>query len=362
MVSKSAIGLGAAGILASLLPALEAAQVPAGFQDRRLIAGLDQPTACEFAPDGRLFILLKEGRVRVFRDDALVPEPALTLSVNPRGERGLLGIAFDPKFERNHFVYLYYTTPNAQPTNRVSRFVIDGDRIDPGSERLVIGGIRSYAGNHNAGCLRFGPDGQLYVAIGDGGESPELAQDLESLNGKILRIKPRGGIPRDNPFVGQSGRRGEIWCFGLRNPWRFRFDLLDGTLFIADVGEGPDEINLGAAGANYGWPTVEGSVNRPGFVDPIYEYSFGNAGNAVVGGVVYRGSAFPAEYRGVYFFGDYVQGLIRYLVLSEDHTVEQVRDFASDVGDIVHLIDGPDGALYYATISGQIRSIRYRGR
>jgi len=339
---------------------LDATQVPPGFRDQRLVSGLDLPVACEFAPDGRLFILLKGGEVRIYKDHALLPDPALTLAVNSASERGLLGLAFDPKFARNGFIYLYYTTAEASPHNRVSRFVAQGDRIDPASERILVDGIRSDAGFHNGGCLRFGPDRKLYVSTGDGGSMPQLAQDLGSINGKILRINRGGGIPPSNPFVGQPGARGEVWCYGLRNPWRFSFDPAGGLMLIGDVGRDIDEIDVGQPGHNYGWPIAEGPSNNPAFTNPIYSYTFLPQSNALIGGIVYRGENFPVEYQGVYFFGDYEQGFIRYLELTSANTVAAVREFATDVGGIVHLTSGPDGALYYVTLEGRIRRIFYR--
>ena len=337
-----------------------AAQLPPGFRDQNVVSGLDQPVACEFAPDGRLFILLKEGQVRIFDGAELLPEPALTLAVNSASERGLLGLAFDPKFARNGFLYLYYTTSEASPRNRVSRFVVEGNRIDPVGERILVDGIRSDAGFHNAGGLQFGPDRKLYVATGDGGAQPQLAQDLGSLNGKILRINRGGGAPRSNPFVGQPGARGQIWCYGLRNPWRFTFDPPTGLMLIADVGLDIDEVNVGAPGLNYGWPAAEGPSDNPSFTNPIYSYTFLPQSNSLIGGFVYRGEQFPAAFQGVYFFGDFSQGFIRYLELIADHTVAAVRDFATDVGGVVHLTTGPDGALYYVTLEGRIRRIIHR--
>jgi len=347
-------------LVLGLAATLPAAELPAGFRDRLVVGGLDQPVACEFAPDGRLFILLKGGQVRIARDGELVPEPALRLAVNSEGERGLLGLAFDPKFENKRFIYLYYTTDEASPGNRVSRFRVQGDRIDPASERILVAGIRSDASNHNAGWLRFGPDRKLYVSTGDGGREAELAQQLTSLNGKILRIKRNGRAPRGNPFLGSASAREEIWCYGLRNPWRFSFDRASGALWIGDVGVSTDEINLGGPGLNYGWPLVEGPSSDPRFVNPVHAYSFGS-GNALIGGLIYRGANFPAEYRGDYFFADFLQQFIRILELDADLNLVAVRDFAADVGGIVHLIEGPDGALYYVTLEGQIRRIFFRG-
>ena len=350
MFAKAFVGL----LLCVFTSHLFAAQVPPGFTDRVFVGGLDQPTACEFAPDGRLFILGKRGTVRIFKNGQLLPGNALSIEVNDISERGLLGIAFDPDFSNNHFLYLYYTTPSNDPKNRVSRFTVTGDTIDRGSEIVLVDAIRSDAGNHNAGWIQFGNDGKLYIATGDGGRTPSLAQNLNSINGKILRINKDGSIPADNPFFGQTGTRGEIFCYGLRNPWRFRFDSLNDTLFIGDVGQNTfEEVNIGRRGANYGWPNAEGTSSNSNFTNPIFTYNHNNGSASITGGLVYRGTTFPEAYRGAYFFGDYVQGFIRYLKLTASSTVESVNEFSPDAGNVVHITTGPDGALYYVDIGGQ---------
>ncbi len=201
----------------------------------------------------------------------------------------------------------------------------------------------------------------LYIATGDGGQSPGLAQNLNSINGKILRINKDGTIPSDNPFTGQPDRRGEIFCYGLRNPWRFTFDSSDGRLFIGDVGQNEfEEVNIGRRGANYGWPSAEGNSNNPGFVNPIFTYNHNEGSASITGGVIYRGGSFPEQYRGAYFFADYVLGFIRYLKLSSANTVESVNEFSPDAGSVVHLTDGPDGALYFVDIgAGNIHRVQF---
>ncbi|HSE41791.1 MAG TPA: PQQ-dependent sugar dehydrogenase [Acidobacteriota bacterium] len=337
------------------------AQVPPGFTDKLVAGPLDLPTACEFSPDGRLFILLKRGTVRIYKNGALVPTPALSIPVTDNSERGLLGIAFDPSFLSNRFVYLYYTTASSDPKNRVSRFTVNGDIIDRNSEAVILDGIRSDAGNHNAGWIQFGPDGKLYVATGDGGANSQLSQSLSSINGKILRINSNGSIPADNPFAGQQDRRGEIWCYGLRNPWRFTFDSTTGTMIIGDVGQNEfEEVDIGIRGANYGWPNAEGQSNNPNFRNPIFVYEHNGGSASITGGIRYRGDAFPEEYRGAYFYGDYVLGFIRYLKLNSSNTVVSDNAFAPNVGNVVHMTQGPDGALYYALIGQrQIRKIQF---
>ena len=217
-----------------------------------------------FAPDGRLFVAEKAGRLRVVsRDGTLSATPFTELSVTRDGERGLLGIAFDPGFATNGRVYLYYTT--SQGHNRVSRFTANPaapDRAAAGSEVVILDNIPG-ASTHDAGSMHFGPDGYLYVAVGDA-RTPTLAQSLDSLSGKILRLNPTAYpnvVPTNNPFATNPSARREIWAYGLRNPFTFAFDR-SGRMFINDVGQGTwEEINRGEAGANYGWPTCEGPLN-----------------------------------------------------------------------------------------------------
>lgn len=343
------------------LNSLEAGQVPPGFTDTLVAGGLNQPTACEFAPDGRLFILLKGGTVRIFKNGSLVSTPALNLQVTDNSERGLLGITFDPAFISNHFIYLYYTTPKSDPKNRVSRFVVNGDTIDRNSERVIVDGIRSDAGNHNAGWIQFGRDGKLYIATGDGGADHDLSQSLSSINGKILRVNSDGSIPSDNPFAGQQNRRGEIFCYGLRNPWRFTFDSVNGTLFIGDVGQNTfEEVNIGRRGGNYGWPNAEGNSNNSNFINPIFTYNHNGGSASITGGISYRGNSFPDEFKGAYFYGDFVLGFIRYIKLSSSNAVISDNEFSPDAGSVVHMTQGPDGAIYYALIGeSQVRKIQF---
>ena len=340
---------------------IQAGQVPPGFTDTLVAGGLNQPTACEFATDGRLFIITKGGTVRILKNGSLVPTPALNLQVTDNSERGLLGIAFDPAFSSNRFLYLYYTTPSSDPKNRVSRFVVNGDTIDRNSERVIVDGIRSDAGNHNAGWIQFGRDGKLYIATGDGGANHDLSQSLSGINGKILRVNSDGSIPPDNPFAGQQDRRGEIFCYGLRNPWRFTFDSVNGTLFIADVGQNTfEEVNIGRSGGNYGWPNAEGRSNNSNFINPIFVYDHNGGSASITGGISYRGNTFPAEFNGAYFYGDFVLGFIRYLKLNSSNTVISDNEFSPDAGSVVHMTQGPDGAIYYVLIGeSQVRKVQF---
>jgi glucose/arabinose dehydrogenase len=352
--------------LLTVRPAM--AQLPAGFEEVVVVSGLAAPTAMAFAPDGRLFVCEMGGRVRVYKQGQLLSTPFVQLSVTANSERGLLGIAFDPNFGSNRFVYLYYTTssgsrnPPPSPKNRVSRFTANGDVAVAGSETILVDNIPSDAGNHNAGCLRFGLDGKLYVATGDGGANANNSQNLGNLAGKILRINPDGSIPSDNPFYGQAGRRWEIYCYGLRNPFRFHFRPGTNTMFIADVGQNTwEEVNVGQAGANYGWPTYEGPTNVAGYIGPIYAYSHNGSGASITGGCFITSTNYPAEYRGSYFFGDYVRGFIRRLTINANNTLNQALSFGPAAAP-VDFAQGLDGDLHYVSIStGSVRKIRYVG-
>jgi glucose/arabinose dehydrogenase len=271
------VGVLAVAALLVLLPPflLSASALPSGFTDSRLVGGLDLPTAMEFAPDGRLFVAEKGGEVRVIKNGALLATPFVTLPVDTFGERGLLGIAFDPSFASNRYVYLYYTTSADPIHNRVSRFTADSanpDRALAGSERVLLELTGSGNGFHNGGAIHFGKDGKLYIAVGDHG-GYNNPQSLSSYFGKMLRINADGTIPTDNPFYNTAGAKKEIWALGLRNPFTFAFSpsSTGPQMYINDVGQDRfEEINAGSAGANYGWPTCEGTCSNSGFVNPVH--------------------------------------------------------------------------------------------
>jgi glucose/arabinose dehydrogenase len=329
---------------------------PAGFQAGVVAASLTGPTAIAFAPDGRLFICEKTGAVKVVKGNQL-PVQALKLNVSTNMEQGLTGIVFDPDFASNKHLYLYYTTngmslnPLPSPRNRLSRFTVSGDSIDPTSETILTQDIASDTGIHNAGCLRFGPDGKLYVSVGDGGVRAN-AQDLSNLNGKILRINKDGSVPADNPFAGQVGKRGEIYAYGLRNPFRFTIRAGDNALVIGDVGQDTwEEVNVGGAGANFGWPVEEGLSTASGFVAPVHAYNHNGSGASITGGV-FLSSVFPQEYRGQYLYADFILGKLWRVDLKADNTVGSVTEFGPTEGlsafttSIVDIEQGPDGDLY----------------
>src|SRR6478609_555945 len=296
-----------------------AATLPAGFTETQ-ISGLSSPTAMDFAPDGRLFVCLQTGQLRVIKNGALLPTPFVSLSVDSSGERGLLGVAFDPNFASNNFVYVYYTVSTSPRHNRVSRFTAQGDVVVPGSEVPILDlNPLSTATNHNGGAIHFGPDGKLYVGVGENA-NPANAQTLANRLGKILRINSDGTIPTDNPFFNTaSGANRSIWALGLRNPYTFGFQPGTGRMFINDVGQSTwEEINDGIAGSNYGWPTCEGfcSPANTNFRDPLFQYGHGSTsttGCAIVGAAFYNPpvSQFPSSYIGKYFFADLCSGWIR---------------------------------------------------
>jgi glucose/arabinose dehydrogenase/chitodextrinase len=345
---RSFAGIGALIGFGWLQPA--SAFQTSGFEQTQIASGLSSPTAMQFSPDGRLFVAQQSGRLRVIKNGALLPADFITLSVTSNSERGLLGIAFDPNFSTNRFIYLYYTRTTSPIKNRVSRFMASAsnpDVAEPGSEVVILDNIASDAGNHNGGAMHFGLDGKLYIAIGDGGSNAFNSQSMGTLSGKLLRINSDGSIPSDNPFVGVSGARAEIWALGLRNPFTFAVDQQTGKIHVNDVGQDTyEEVNLIARGANYGWPTCEGMNcgSNPNYTNPIHTYDHGT-GHAITGGAFYRATQFPSQYHGSYFFSDYLGGWIKRL-----DTNNQVSNFWNPQNGPVDVKIGPDGALYYLSI------------
>ena len=322
-----------------------AATLPAGFVETP-ITGLSDPTAMEIAPDGRIFVCEQGGNLRVIKNGVLLPAPFMTLNVDPSGERGLLGIAFDPNFASNNFLYVYYTVPTTPRHNRVSRFTANGDVVVPGSEVLIwrLDNL-SGATNHNGGAIHFGPDGKLYIAVGENATESN-SQTLANQLGKMLRINSNGAIPADNPFFNTAtGDNRSIWALGLRNPFTFAFQPGTGRMFINDVGQNTwEEINDGIAGSNYGWPTTEGPTSNPNFRSPLFAYTHAE-GCAIAGGAFYNPSTvqFPASFVGKYFFADLCGSWIRLF----DPATGTASDFADGISGPVDLKVGADGSLYY---------------
>jgi glucose/arabinose dehydrogenase len=308
-----------------------APSVPVELGVEPVLTMLDQPLGLEALADGRLFIVQKTGRVMILADGELLPEPFLDIRelISTEGERGLLGIAFHPDFAGNGELYAYYSAA-ANGSGTVARFTVDAtdpDRVDPDSHTVLLTVERDPAITfHYGGQLEFGPDGYLYIALGDA-QNRDNAQRLDTLLGKLLRIDTAGngageyGIPPDNPFAGQAGARGEIWAYGLRNPWRFSFDRLTGDLWISDVGEDRwEEVNFQPAdssgGENYGWGIMEGgdcfggdSCDRSGLTLPRIQYANTGENCSVTGGFVYRGQLIP-ELQGRYVLGDFCSGTV----------------------------------------------------
>ncbi len=327
------------------------------------VSGLDSPTLMDFSPDGRLFVSEQGGSLRVVQNGELLPTPFVTLPVDSSGERGLLGVAFDPDFANDQYVYVYWTNPSPVTHNQVSRFTADGNVAVPGSGVDIFDlPPLSAAENHNGGSIHFGADGELYISAGDNAQSAN-AQSLDTTLGKLLRINPDGSIPTDNPFYNQaSGSNRAIWAMGLRNPFTFAIQSGTGRIFINDVGLNTwEEIDDGIAGANYGWPITEGDA-LPGqqlpanYQDPIYEYNHGvneSNGVAITGGTFYDPTAgvpdaFPTSYAGDYFFADYGIGFVKILHLTEGSAAGgfPVSTFATGLNHPTDMKVGPDGSLY----------------
>jgi len=323
------------------------ATVPPGFTETQFVTGLASPTAMEFAPDGRLFICQQGGQLRVVKNGALLSTPFLTVTVDSNGERGLLGITFDPNFATNHFLYIYYTATTPNIHNRISRFTANGDVAVAGSELIILDlNPLSSATNHNGGAIHFGLDGKLYAAAGENANGSN-AQTLANLLGKILRLNSDGSIPTDNPFyTTASGVNRAIWALGLRNPFTFAFNPANGRMFINDVGQNTwEEINDGIAGSNYGWPNAEGNVGCANYRCPVYTYDHSAGQCAITGGSFYRPSTvqFPLSYLDDYFFADYCAGWIKKL----DPTDSTISDFATGLSSPVDLKVTNAGSLYY---------------
>jgi glucose/arabinose dehydrogenase len=328
-----------------------------------LASGLDQPLALAVRRgDAALYVAEKTGRIRVVRDGRLDPEPYLDLSSEVSGgsEQGLLGLAFDPSGER---LVVDYTDRSGD--THVDEYALRGGRPDPASRRRILF-VRQPYRNHNGGQVTFGPDGMLYIGLGDGGSGGDPqgnAQNLSTLLGSILRVDPSRGdpyaVPGDNPFVGRRGAAGEIWQYGLRNPWRFSFDRDTGDLWIGDVGQNAwEEIDFapsGEVGVNWGWNLREGTHRfageRPaGARDPIHEYPNPDDGVAVTGGYVYRGEAVPAL-RGVYVYADYSKGDLVGIVERDGRAVE-VRSLGVNSGTVSSFGEDAAGELYVCDLSG----------
>jgi putative heme-binding domain-containing protein len=321
--------------------------LPAGFQVRTLATGLTAATALETLADGRVFVCEQTGTLRVVEGGQLLPTPLLKLAVDSTWERGLIGVTVDPDFPREPYIYVCYVAPEPYPHHCLSRFTIEGNLAVPGSEQALLRGDdqRKLGGKvpagHQGGALHFGADGKLYLGIGEQtAETP--AQRLDTLQGKILRLNRDGSIPTDNPFVHETaGKYQAIWALGLRNPFTFAVRPGTGELFINDVGGKFEEINRGLPGANYGWPAAEhGPTTDARFRGPEYYYPQASIAG---GDFCPADSPWPADFRGRYFFADFVHGWVKTL---DPARPRDVPEFAGGLSRPVDLRFGAGGSLY----------------
>jgi glucose/arabinose dehydrogenase len=348
----------------------------------RKTAGLDKPTSITHAGDrsGRLFVTEQKGRILVLKN--FTPQKIPFLNITDRvsccGERGLLGVVFPAGFASKRYFYVNYTDKNGDTVVARYRLTADPDRADPMSGETVLF-VKQPFPNHNGGQLAFGPDGYLYIGMGDGGFFGDPfgnAQKKDALLGKMLRIDVESGIkpysiPRDNPFITKKDYRPEIWALGMRNPWRFSFDRKTGDLYIADVGQDKyEEVDFQPAsssgGENYGWNITEGThcyktepCDKTGLTMPVVEFGH-DKGCSITGGMVYRGKEFPAL-DGIYFYSDYCSGRVWGLRKFDNqrqtkellNTGIAVSTFGEDEEGNIYLADYRKGALYKLEAAGR---------
>lgn len=355
------------------------------FQNEILATGFALPTNIEFLPDGRMLVVELQGIIKILPPPYTQPDPIPFLQLTNIGssgvQQGIYDIVLDPNFNTNHFYYIFYTagSPNH---DRLSRFTANAsiNGTVAGSELVLYEDPELPNAEHHGGAVNFGNDGKLYFTTGEHFNAGD-AQLLSSPRGKIHRINKDGTIPTDNPFYDGAGPNWDsVWAYGLRNPFRAYFDAPSNRLFVGDVGGNDysvakEEVNVGVAGANYGWPNSEGPCNAP-CTSPVYYYPHNGRDASVTGGFVYHGSQFPATYQGSYFFADYTQNWIRRLTFDANGNVNGIFNFEpldgsldGPYGDIVYLTEGPDGALYYVDLGysdiggsfgiSKIRRIRY---
>jgi glucose/arabinose dehydrogenase len=353
-----------AGAPVAGVPALEA---------RRVVSGLRSPLDLQSVREDRerVYVVEQGGRIRVLRNGQLQDAPFLDIGdrLSSGGERGLLGLAFHPRFAQNRRFFVNYTDPAGD--TRLSEFrAVSADAADAGSERLLLSVEQPFS-NHNGGGLAFGGDGYLYAGLGDGGSGGDPlgnGQRLDTLLGKMLRLDVDAGspyaVPADNPFRAAPGARAEIWAYGLRNPFRFSFDRSTGALYVGDVGQGAvEEIDVAAAGAggqNYGWNVTEGSqcyrppsgCDKTGITMPAFEYDH-SQGCSVTGGVVYRGCRMP-DLAGTYFFGDYCNGVVRSFRYAGEKATEVRAWSLSGPRSVSAFGVDADGEVYVVDYGGSV--------
>ncbi|NBD73546.1 PKD domain-containing protein [Patescibacteria group bacterium] len=406
LISAAALTLATFGWTTPALAAL-----PAGFEEEVVVDGLTIPTVFDFAPDGRIFVAEKNGTVRIVENGQLLPTPFIELeNINTEGDRGLIGMALDRDFDQNGYVYLSYThenspgDPDGPKTSRIVRVTADGDVADPDSYTILVGSVAgspaepscqdvaitddcipSDSLSHSVGGLRFGPDGYLYASTGDGADftrvdpAAELAQDIDSLGGKFLRLDRDGnGVPGNPYFTGDpTDNRSKVWAYGFRNAYRFSFHPATGELWAGDVGwYYREEINKVEAGRNYGWPCWEGTVKHDGYdceasgpgelTEPFYEYARDLASDpddtiSVVAGD-FLGERYPQEYRGDYLFADFHRNDLYRMTFETDGAIASVDEWVDNglAGPVATQV-GPNGFYHYVSIfTGELRRIVYR--
>ncbi len=424
----TAIVLVLAGLATALVYSIHAkadslpnTNAPQGFALTSVASGLFAPTAAQFAPDGRIFVAQKDGKVKIVRDGQVLAQPFYTVqNVNNYVDRGLLGLALDPNFTTNHYVYLLFTydnnpsNPAGPKTGRLIRVTANGDVAQPGSEQIILG---TNVGNsvqtscldfpassdclpadglsHAPGSVLFGPDGKMYVSIGDAAGYDDIdmnafrSQDINNLGGKILRINPDGTAPADNPYYTGSAtdNKSKIFALGVRNTFRLSIRPTDGLLVGGEVGWNAwEEVNVISRGANLGWPCYEAVEQQNGNGAPgvgayknlpacqaMYQNPPANLtfpinyyphppSSAAIGGVFYTGDNYPVQYKNRYFYGDYAKNQIYSLQLTAENTMvpNSNQTFASNVGGPVNFFTGPDGDIYYLAINlGKILHVTY---
>ncbi len=343
----------------------------------QMAQGFHKPVGLYSPPDGskRLFVVEQGGTIRIIKQTKPQLKPFLDLSqkISAGGEKGLLGLAFHPKFKENGRFFVNYTRDQDGLHSIISEFRVskkNPDAADSQSEKILLQ-IKQPYGNHNGGQIAFGLDGMLYIGTGDGGSGNDPhnhGQNLSSLLGKMLKIsvdnRSKGlayGLPDDNPFLKKKGVRPEIWAYGLRNPWRFSFDPLTGQLWAADVGQRHrEEINIIKKGKNYGWRIMEGKICTPGvnrhcdskgLEPPLHDYPR-SEGTAIIGGFVYRGQNIP-DLCGAYVYGDYGSGQV-WALRYKGRTVTQPLQLLNAKRPITSFGQDQDHELYVVEHSGNI--------
>jgi glucose/arabinose dehydrogenase len=378
MITALAVPFGmAAGVNACSSDSEPGLPQGSGARLELIVSGLSSPLYLTSPPGdlNRLFIVEQTGAIRLIKAGVLLPTPFLDLSgrISAGGEQGLLGLAFYPDYATSGRFVVHYTDPAGDTHLSIFQVSSDPDVADAASEQVILTADQPYP-NHNGGQILFGPDGFLYLGLGDGGSAndPEgRAQDLGDLLGSILRVDVQSGtsytVPADNPFAGQAGISPEVWSYGLRNPWRFSFDRATDDLYIGDVGQNAyEEVDIapGASGsgkgANFGWNIMEGrhcltdpQCDQAGLTLPDFEYGH-DQGCSIAGGYVYRGPAIPAL-QGLYFYGDFCQGWVRSLRYAAGAAIE-VTDWPSlrPGGSVLSFGEDAAGELYVLSSSGSV--------